>query len=175
MENFFLDLFTVFLQILFLLGLIMVALWFYFRLKQKQEPIVPFHQPPDEYKRLYLSTKLQACERLILFLERISPANLILRVHTPDMTAAQLQAALIRTVREEFEYNLSQQLYISARTWELIFNAKEETIRMINAAAAKLSASATSRDLASGILQLSLNQEPSPISGAIESIREEIR
>jgi len=175
METLLFPLLLVFIQIILLSGLVLTAIWFYFRIKRKQLLVPSSTQSPDEYKRIYLTTKLQACERLILFLERISPPNLILRVHTSEMTSIQLQTALIRTIREEFEYNLSQQLYVSVRTWELISHAKEETIRLIHAAASNMTAGCTSRELASEILQLSLDQQSSPISIAIESIREEVR
>ncbi len=176
MESFFIDTLQLFFQALFFLAIILVAIWFYFKLRPKPiERLSVAHTDPTNEKNIVSTLKLQACERLILFLERITPNNLILRVHTPDMTASQLQAALIRTVREEFEYNLSQQLFLSTKTWELIRNAKEEIIRQINMAASDLKEGRSARDLAGIILQLSLSQEREPVILAIEAIKSEIR
>ena len=167
------DLIIIFLQALFFLALVLVSIWFYFRLKNKQVSSLP--QTAGDDRKLLLSVKLQASERLILFLERISANSLILRVPVSDLSVPQAQSALIRTVREEFEYNQSQQLYVSAQTWEKIRNAKEETIRQINTAASTLKEDATSRDLASAVLQLSLADKVSTVTLAIEAIKNEIR
>ena len=176
MESFFVDLVKLFLQILFLLGAVLVAIWFYFRIRPKTAEVSAVGQADGGNRtEVIITLRLQASERLILFLERITPNNLILRVHTPDMTASQLQAALIRTVREEFEYNLSQQLYLTTKTWELIRSAKEEIIRQINRAASGLKEEGSARDLAGIILQHSLDQEWSPVSTAIEAIKREIQ
>ncbi|MBL7138845.1 MAG: hypothetical protein ISS17_08730 [Bacteroidales bacterium] len=176
MESFIFDLIKIFLGVLFLLGLTLTAIWFYFRIKPKASRESEIDRPDAMTGKEVITTlKLQACERLILFLERITPNNLILRVHTPDMSAAQLQGAMIRTVREEFEYNLSQQLYLTSKTWELIRSAKEEILRQINTAASGLKEGGSARDLAGAILQLSLSQERSPVSTALEAIKNEIR
>src|SRR5664280_2340373 len=57
--------------------------------------------------------KLQAYERIVLFLERISLESLLVRVSSADMTAKQLHSALLNAIRSEFEHNLSQQIYLS--------------------------------------------------------------
>lgn len=176
MESFLVGTLQLLLQALFLLGAVLIAIWFYFRIRMKQpECRSAIHPDQPGEKEVICTLRLQAAERLILFLERIAPNSLILRVHTPDMTASQLQSALIRTVREEFEYNLSQQLYLSTKTWELVRNAKEEIIRQINVAASSLKADASARDLAGAILQLSLSQERSQVLMAIEAIKLETR
>src|SRR5580692_10093889 len=64
--------------------------------------------------------RLQAYERLALFLERISPANVISRVRTPDMLSSELQYGMVKNIREEYEHNLSQQIYVSSAAWNLI-------------------------------------------------------
>ena len=169
-----LEILKVVILAMILLGIVVFAVWYICTLRnRKNNSIIP----PVEKKDgdVLVSVKLQACERLILFLERIRPNNLILRVHTADMTTTQLQSALIRTIREEFEYNQSQQLYLATSTWEMIRNAKEDTVRLINQAASGMKEDATSRELAGAILQLSLEQEPSPVAQAIEAVKKEIR
>ncbi len=176
MDTFIFDLIKIFLQALFFLAVILISIWFYFRIRQKRAGEASSGQTESGIKNEVVTTlKLQANERLILFLERITLNNLILRLHTADMKVAQAQSAMIHAVREEFEYNQSQQLYVSTQTWEKIRHAKEETIRMINTAASNLNEESTSHDLARVVIQLVLNAKTSPIANAIEAIKDEIR
>jgi hypothetical protein len=119
--------------------------------------------------------RLQAYERLILLLERISPESLIMRIHKPEFSVLLLQAALITTIREEFEHNLSQQVYVSSQAWELVRSAKEDMIKLINTAATKLNDNATSMDLSQKIFELSLSQEKLLYRSALEFLKNEIR
>ncbi len=68
--------------------------------------------------------RLQAYERMALFLERITPESLLMRVNQPGLTSQQLQSQLLTIIRAEFEHNLSQQIYITAQAWEVVKNAK---------------------------------------------------
>jgi hypothetical protein len=122
-----------------------------------------------------LPVRLQAYERIILLLERISPGSLVMRVTQPGMTAFQLQTALIQNVRDEFEHNVAQQIYISPTAWDLTKNAKEETIKLINIAASKLKDTATALDLGSVIFELSAQTDKLPVSNAIDYIKKEVR
>ena len=89
-------------------------------------------------KELITPVRLQAYERAVLLLERISPQSLIFRVQRPGQNVLQLQTTLLQTIRDEFEHNLSQQLYISKEAWAMVKTAKEEMVKMINTAAAKV-------------------------------------
>jgi hypothetical protein len=122
-----------------------------------------------------IPVRLQAYERIILLLERISPGSLVLRVTQPGMTASQLQTELMQNIREEFEHNLAQQIYLSSTAWELARNAKEETIKLVNIAASKLNESATAVDLGSVIFELSARNDKLPVTAVIEYIKKEVR
>ncbi|HPA86618.1 MAG TPA: hypothetical protein PK106_02420, partial [Bacteroidales bacterium] len=91
--------------------------------------------------------KLQAYERIVLFLERISLESLLLRVSTSGMNAGQLQSALLSAIRSEFEHNLSQQIYMSPQAWEVVRNARSSVIRLINSEAEKMKDSDPSIEL----------------------------
>jgi hypothetical protein len=149
--------------------LIIIRYWYSFK---KQSSVIP---PNGEEQKIILPLRLQAYERIILFLERISPNNLIMRMNKPEMSSIQLQSALVKVIREEFEYNLSQQLYISLKAWELVKNAKEETIKLINVASGKIPDSASSGELVKIILDLSLEKEKLPVNIAIDEIKKEIQ
>lgn len=78
--------------------------------------------------------RLQAYERLVLFLERISPESLFVRTFEAGMTIERLHKSLLKMIRSEFEHNLSQQVYVSQDAWEAIVAAKESVLRLINTA-----------------------------------------
>ncbi len=111
-----------------------------------------------ERLRISLPIRLQAYERIILLLERISPGSLISRLHKPGMTASEFQRLLIQTIRDEFNHNLSQQLYVSVPAWEMVISAKEEMISQVNTAAARLDENATSADLSNLLLGVSVDK-----------------
>jgi hypothetical protein len=149
--------------------LIIIRYWFYLKTKSTVQ------LPQGEEQKIILPLRLQAYERIILFLERISPNNLIMRLNKPEMSSIQLQSALVKVIREEFEYNLSQQLYISLKAWELVKNAKEETIKLINVASGKIAETATSGELAKIILDMTVEKESLPVNAAIDEIKKEIQ
>lgn len=98
--------------------------------------------------------KVQAYERMVIFLERLNPSNLVLRVNKHNMTNKQLHHALIQTIKQEYEHNISQQLFISVGAWELIKTAKEETIKLINIAYSKVPPDNSSNELALTIINV---------------------
>ena len=128
-----------------------------------------------DVQKISLPVRMQAYERLVLLLERIEPSGLLIRTNLPGMNAIQLQSALIQTIRSEFEHNLSQQLYVSTKAWEMVRNAREETIKRINTAAIKLTPEATSADLASLILINDVDAEQSVVKGALDLLKSEAR
>ena len=128
-----------------------------------------------EEQKIILPLRLQAYERIVLFLERITPNNLIMRLNRPEMNAIQFQSLLIKTIREEFEYNLSQQLYISTKAWELVKNAKEETINIINQASSKIPETSTSADLVRVLFEQFLEKDKLPVNQALDEVKKEIQ
>jgi hypothetical protein len=119
--------------------------------------------------------KLQAFERLLLFLERISPNSLLVRVHRGGMAASQLQQELVSTIRAEFEHNLSQQIYVSEHAWEEIKDAKEEMIRIINNAFSHVGSNASGIQMSSQIFEQVLKMETVPTQKAIDFIKSEAK
>jgi hypothetical protein len=118
--------------------------------------------------------RLQAYERIVLFLERISFNNLVMRVNKSGMTSGQLHASLLLNIRNEYEHNLSQQIYISSKAWQAVKDAKEAVIKIINSAASEIKNESSSTDLAAKILELSIQEKLGPVEKAIEYIKAEI-
>lgn len=119
--------------------------------------------------------RLQAYERLILLLERMQPAGMLMRTNRSGMTAHDLQSAIVQNIRDEFEHNLSQQLYISAPAWEKVRNAREEMISLINTASSRSQPESTSAELAQHILAQALEVDKLPVQQAIDFLKTEVR
>ena len=82
--------------------------------------------------KIVMPLKVQAYERFLLYLERVQLPQLVKRIYTPGMEKGALHLLLLQNVREEFEHNLAQQLYVSNTTWNAVVNAKEELVNQIN-------------------------------------------
>jgi|SRR5690554_6837460 len=122
-----------------------------------------------------INLELQAAERFVLYLERISPDRLVMRIHQTTMSAKQLQSEMLRSIREEFDHNLSQQIYISEGSWELIKNAKEEMVKFISATGDTMHEKSTGLDLSRKIFEAASRVEKLPSEIALQYLRKEIR
>ena len=118
--------------------------------------------------------RFQAYERVIIFLERLHPNNLVLRVNKINFTAQQLHAELLKTIRAEYEHNLSQQIYLSPGAWELVKTAKEETVKLVHIASSKVNDQSKGQELATIILQITSSVEKMPSQVAIDYIKQEV-
>lgn len=105
-----------------------------------------------ENVRQTLPLRLQAYERVVLFLERINPVNLLVRLHNPGMTARQLQHVVIEEIRAEYQHNISQQIYVNDQTWNVVKKVKEDTIALISNVANALPEDAGSLELSKAVL-----------------------
>ena len=129
----------------------------------------------SQYFREALPIRLQAYERLTLFLERISPNNLVSRVNKPEMSARELQLAMLQNIKLEYDHNLTQQLYVSANTWMMIVQVKEEIIAIINRVSFDLPPTATGKDLSRRLLEFFISSEQAiPTQKAIDTLKQEV-
>lgn len=118
--------------------------------------------------------RLAAYERLTLFLERINPQNLVVRVTQPGMNALELQRDLLTTIRAEYEHNLSQQIYVSANAWKAVTDIKELITQIVNQAAQTVEIDAKASELGKKIVEIYSNQENEPVTAAVEVLKSEI-
>lgn len=132
-----------------------------------------------EYKKSIakemIPLRMQAYERLALYLERMQPSNLLLRVQKEEMTSRMLHALLIKTIRAEYDHNMSQQVYVSDEAWQLINQGKDQLIGMINEHVRSVDPHSPANELGKLILDASLEQEKWGIDEALISLKEELR
>jgi hypothetical protein len=125
-------------------------------------------------QEIILPLRLQAYERMILFLERISPVQVVFRVKRPEMSPAQMQHAIIQSIREEYEHNIAQQIYISSESWNLVRNAREEIVRLVNTAFISMTENSTSNELAQKIVEDWGKLEKNPAQVAVDQLKKEV-
>lgn len=126
-------------------------------------------------QEFFLPSRLEAYQRAVLFMERIHPNNLVMRLHNPGLPAKMLQAEFLKAIREEYDHNVAQQLFISPLGWKMVRDAKEETIKIINIAGSQLEATATGMDLSSKILAIvgEIGELPNDI--VVEQLKSELQ
>ena len=122
-----------------------------------------------------LPNRLHAYERMVLFIERITPNNLIVRLNNGEYTSREFQQILLNEIRSEYNHNVSQQLYMSDEVWSLILHAKEDLIRTINTAADNLGKDANNIDLAKKVFEMYMAREDDPFQVAMKVLKDEIR
>lgn len=119
--------------------------------------------------------RLQAYERLTLFIERISLQAIVMRRHQTGMSARDLHTSLLQDIRAEFDHNVSQQIFVTPQTWTMIKAVKEETINIINHAASVLPPQATGIDLSKQIFENLAGSDRNPHQVALAMIRTEVQ
>lgn len=121
-----------------------------------------------------LRLRLQAYERLVLFVERIHPRQILPRVYDADMTVMDLRTSITINILAEYEHNMSQQIYVSKNAWETIKNVKEQEISMANQIAGKLDPNAPAKDLYKLIMDYVLQADgQTPTEVALTVINQE--
>ncbi len=122
-----------------------------------------------------LPARLQAYERITLFLERISPQNLLIRLNNPAFTARDFQKVLLDEIRNEYNHNVSQQVYMTEEVWDQVRNAKEDLIILINESASAVAPESTAIELSKKIFELVMNKKQDPIGHALSELKKEIQ
>ncbi len=102
--------------------------------------------------------RLQAYERLVLLTERIALPNLISRLHQPGISAHGMKIILTENIKQEFEHNSTQQLYVSQEGWDAVRNLKEQNIMVVNQVSGTMPTDASGADLNKKILEVTMSQ-----------------
>ena len=148
--------------IVFALLLAGILAWLFIKqrreMKEAEKKRGADHQPPaDGLPSRQL--QLQAYERLILLTDRIALPNVVQRVHQPGLSAREMQSLLALSIRQEFEHNITQQLYVSPEAWDAVRNYKDQNILIVNQVGSFLPEEAGGNDLNRQLLEL-LVQNP---------------
>lgn len=123
----------VFLTIVPALIVGVVAYYFFHNYVRDQESRRRYELMKETRKEV-LPYRIQALERMALYLERINPSKLVIRVKPNGEDKYQYETKLVQSVEQEFEHNLAQQIYLSVECWDAIRTTKNATISLIRKA-----------------------------------------
>jgi hypothetical protein len=112
--------------------------------------------------------KLAALERLTLFNDRSRLKNLVNRFYDPALSCREMQQRLVSSIREEYDYNITQQLYVKAEVWDALTKMKDQNMYIINQIAAVLPATASALDLNKKILEFDMNNPDSTMNNLVQ-------
>ena len=126
-------------------------------------------------RKTTISHKLNAYERLSLFLERITPSSLLLRVPAQNLLVKEYHRLLLQNIRSEFEHNLSQQIYVSDPVWQQVVHAKNATIGIINKLVQQCPPDAPASDLSTKVLNHTMEMDRFPTQQALTILKAELR
>ena len=143
-------------------GTLAFLLW-----KQRKEAKEPEKKETSSVPVATKQLQLQAYERLTLLTDRIALPNLVNRVNQPGLSAREMQSLLAQTIRQEFEHNITQQIYVSAEAWDAIRNLKEQNLLIVNQVASFLPENATGLDLNKSLLELTMQNPKASLHNVV--------
>lgn len=121
-----------------------------------------------------LPLRLQAYERIVLFIERVNPSNLLIRLDSTSYSASELHNLVVNEIRDEYQHNVTQQIYVSSRAWGILKRVKDDTMGIVTNAKKGLPEHATGMDLSRVILMHLSQLEDNPYDIALAVIREDM-
>lgn len=121
-----------------------------------------------------LPNKLQAYERLTLYMERIRPASMAVREQMRVNTTFELHSLLLDNIQKEFEHNIAMQIYISSSSWARILRAREEIKKMLTNIAKETNPKASSLEYARKVIERSKDECDFYVDRAIEGFRRDL-
>lgn len=119
--------------------------------------------------------RLRAYERLSILLERTQPEHLLTEMNISGMSVLDVQQQLLRTIRMEYDHNLSQQVYVSDELWDKILLARDEMGAFVNSIAAQLAPGSTGMDYAKALLTAYASNGDTPNEIALTLLKDEVR
>jgi hypothetical protein len=128
-----------------------------------------------ERLKILLPLQLSAYERLTIFMERIQPGSLVFRHNDISRSSARTQLELLKAVREEYEHNMSLQIYVSDDAWKFVIAAKDEVIEMIKLAGGKVGPDAGAMDFNRQLLEFDAQIKEGAVKRALKFLNLEIK
>ncbi|MBO7506394.1 MAG: hypothetical protein J6T67_03320 [Paludibacteraceae bacterium] len=155
--------------------LVLLAAYYILRDLLRNAERTRFYEMKKESAKALTPVKLTAYERLALFLERMKPESLLIRTQAPNMTVHELHIVLLNTIREEFEHNVTQQIYVGNDVWLLTRNAKDSLIQLINTIASDMPDDVPALELSKMIIERYNAVNETPIDLALSALKSEVK
>lgn len=169
------ELITDLIKIILPAGLVLWAMYLTVKSFTERDWILKEMDMKADTTKTLLPIRLQAYERMALFLERISPNNLLIRLNGQAPNVLSFQQLMLSEIREEFSHNLSQQVYMSDEAWTVVKNAMNEIVALINLSAKDLAPNAPALELAKRIFDVVMDKNINPTDEALKIVKQEMR
>jgi hypothetical protein len=170
---------TIILTAIISSGSVIVVAYFFLKNQDKnlQDRAVQLLQAElkKERQKYFLPNRVEAYQRSVLLMERISPNNLIMRLHNPGLPAKALQSEVLSAIRQEFDHNVAQQLFVSLEAWEMVKSSREESIKIINIAGNQMSATSLGTEFSTKVLEICAEVGNLPTEITIGYLKEELQ
>jgi hypothetical protein len=121
-----------------------------------------------------LPLRMQAYERIVLFVERVNPANMLIRLAGTVDSASELHSLVVVEIRNEFQHNMTQQIYVSSKAWTVVKRVKDDTLSVVTNAVKALPENATALELSKTVLAHLSHLQDNPYDIAASIIREDM-
>jgi len=154
---------------------IIIIVYLFLKRQSQKEQVNLEVELKKQRQEFFLPNRVDAYERAILLMERLHPNSLVMRLNNPSLPATIMHAEFLKTIREEFDHNITQQLFISPIAWKLIRDSKEELVKLINLAASQVQENATAIELSAKIFELVAQLEKLPSEVATEFLKNEFQ
>ncbi len=156
-------------------GAVLITVILFLRKQSERELRNLQFELKKERQAYFLPNRVESYQRAVLLMERISPSSLVMRLHNPGLPAKMLQAELLQAIREEYDHNVAQQIFISPRGWEMVKNSKEETVKIINIAGGQMDATSMGMDLSAKIFEIMAEVGKLPTEITVEYLKKELQ
>jgi hypothetical protein len=156
-------------------GAVLLTTIFFLRREASKEVMNMKAELKKQRQEYFLPSRVEAYQRAVLLMERIHPNSLVMRLHNPGLPAKALQADFLKAIREEYDHNVAQQLFISPQGWQMVKNSKEETIKIINIAGNQMLATSNGMDLSAKIFELVAEIGQLPTEITVEYLKTELQ
>ena len=144
--------------------------------KQSEKDIVSIKlELKKERQNFFLPSRLEAYQRAVLLLERVHPNSLVMRLHNPGLPAMALHAEFLKAIRDEYNHNVAQQLFVSPLAWKMIKDSKEEVIKLINLAGNQMTATSTGMELSAKVFEILSQMDHIPSDITVEYLKKEFQ
>ena len=156
-------------------GAVLLTAILFMRKTHEKEVLALNMELKRDRQEFFLPNRVDAYQRAILLMERIHRNSLVMRLNNPGLPSAAMQVKLLESIREEYEHNIAQQMYITPASWDLVKKAKEETIKIINLAGRQMDATSNAMDLSGKIFEICAEVGILPTEIAVDILKKEVQ
>lgn len=156
-------------------GAVLMTVIFFLRKENEKEMRNVQIELKKQRQEFFLPNRVEAYQRSVLFLERIHPNSLVMRLHNPSLPAKMVQSELLKAIRDEYDHNVAQQIFVAPQIWDAVKSSKEEIIKIINLAGNQMQATSMATDLAGKIFEIVGEIGELPTDIAVKMVKEDLQ